>query len=676
MAPEHVAPKVAGVALIAADTGRVLMLQRAHDDPKDPAAGTWEFPGGHLEPADQSSVHGGIREWEEEVGRRMPKGTHVAGSWTSPDGVYAGHVLTVPSEDHVNLAGRRVVDNPDDDSEQRAWWKIEHARRNPALRPEVRRTPWNDLSRIAREAQMRGQTKDVYAAMAPATYTRGLGSGVGRSPVVIESHAPPPLALAARKLRRRRPSRKAAVPGENGSVGPFPSEYGRRHRYARDVHSGAGNCVCGRDPGHRLHVGGAKALADGLARIETKDPEVLEIYRGARAETKVRHVRTASGVRRYHAPIGTPIIGNHAVGVPSAGGGRTRAGRNAGRGTSGLLGGNSRRGSLGGQGGFTGRSRRGLGKRMARRAVPGGRGGGFNGPNGVPGGGGLGGVGGLFGGAAIGKLFGSGKKPPKAKQPPKQKKPKQAQPPKAKKGSSTRGSGVGKGHTGKGAPSKPKTTPSTSTSKPTQGQLDQAAQQLIRLPPDRLTGVLHTMPYGNLGPLLSTIQDPEFANRVAARRAGGGANAPVPSRGAKSLAFGAAWLVETKDDDDAAESCPSCGDHVDDDYFDTLPSGKGYELVVCPPCATESKAGRGSGDSGVPGHLPEQLRRYWTTGKGKAQWAASPHPYTALVNALSEEEIPRRMIHGLAANLFKDVFGIYPANRPRALGGSTHGYAR
>lgn len=35
------------------------------------------------------------------------------------------------------------------------------------------------------------------------------------------------------------------VPGFEGSVGPFPGEYGRPHVYARDVHSGAGNCVCG-----------------------------------------------------------------------------------------------------------------------------------------------------------------------------------------------------------------------------------------------------------------------------------------------------------------------------------------------------------------------------------------------------------------------------------------------
>lgn len=36
------------------------------------------------------------------------------------------------------------------------------------------------------------------------------------------------------------------VPGWEGSSGPFPGQYGKSHVYARDVHSGAGNCVCGR----------------------------------------------------------------------------------------------------------------------------------------------------------------------------------------------------------------------------------------------------------------------------------------------------------------------------------------------------------------------------------------------------------------------------------------------
>jgi hypothetical protein len=44
------------------------------------------------------------------------------------------------------------------------------------------------------------------------------------------------------------------VPGTAGSPGPFPYEYGFPHVYARDVHSGAGNCVCGASIGHDRHT--------------------------------------------------------------------------------------------------------------------------------------------------------------------------------------------------------------------------------------------------------------------------------------------------------------------------------------------------------------------------------------------------------------------------------------
>lgn len=48
----------------------------------------------------------------------------------------------------------------------------------------------------------------------------------------------------------------AAVPypGYEGSTGPFESDYANPHVYARDVASGAGNCVCGSTPDDALHV--------------------------------------------------------------------------------------------------------------------------------------------------------------------------------------------------------------------------------------------------------------------------------------------------------------------------------------------------------------------------------------------------------------------------------------
>jgi broad specificity phosphatase PhoE/8-oxo-dGTP pyrophosphatase MutT (NUDIX family) len=133
--------RAAGIAVRAADTGRVLMLQRSTAQGRDPNAGTWEFPGGRLN--DGEHPHDGARrEWQEEMGVRLPKGRH-AGSWRS--GVYQGFVHEVPSEASVrlNLDGEdRRVTNPDDpdgdNAEVAAWWHPDHLRHMRALRPELR----------------------------------------------------------------------------------------------------------------------------------------------------------------------------------------------------------------------------------------------------------------------------------------------------------------------------------------------------------------------------------------------------------------------------------------------------------------------------------------------------------------------------------------------------------
>jgi hypothetical protein len=50
------------------------------------------------------------------------------------------------------------------------------------------------------------------------------------------------------------------APGWEGSVGPFPGQYGEPHVYARDVHSGAGNCVCGHDLYVKRHIQAAPGV--------------------------------------------------------------------------------------------------------------------------------------------------------------------------------------------------------------------------------------------------------------------------------------------------------------------------------------------------------------------------------------------------------------------------------
>jgi len=50
------------------------------------------------------------------------------------------------------------------------------------------------------------------------------------------------------------------IPGWEGSQGPFRAQYGQPHVYARDIRSGAGNCVCGADLGADQHVQAAPGV--------------------------------------------------------------------------------------------------------------------------------------------------------------------------------------------------------------------------------------------------------------------------------------------------------------------------------------------------------------------------------------------------------------------------------
>jgi 8-oxo-dGTP pyrophosphatase MutT (NUDIX family) len=132
------AVSVAGLAVRAADTGRVLMLQRSLD-PSDPAAGMWEFPGGHMEEG-ESVLQAAVREWCEETGCVPPMDGTLTGGWTSSNGIYQGTVLQVPSEASVDLSADWASnpDDPDGDwSEACAWWDPAHLTGNPAVRPEV-----------------------------------------------------------------------------------------------------------------------------------------------------------------------------------------------------------------------------------------------------------------------------------------------------------------------------------------------------------------------------------------------------------------------------------------------------------------------------------------------------------------------------------------------------------
>lgn len=137
------AASAAGLLVQANDTGRVLLTQRSMADDEDPAAGTWEAPGGNLEDADAGNpLTGAKREFAEEVGFAVPAG-ELLGDWRSQDGVYQGFVWLVASEDDVPLNldhEDRDVLNPDDpdgdDIEVAAWWDPGDLPM-PALRAEL-----------------------------------------------------------------------------------------------------------------------------------------------------------------------------------------------------------------------------------------------------------------------------------------------------------------------------------------------------------------------------------------------------------------------------------------------------------------------------------------------------------------------------------------------------------
>jgi 8-oxo-dGTP pyrophosphatase MutT (NUDIX family) len=145
-------PLAAGVALVAADTGRVLMIQRAMID-GELACGKWEFPGGGLDDG-EDPWDGAAREFGEEVGHPLPDG-HPVATWLSSDGVYRGYVYLTPAEDGIAILERhddgRAVDDPDNPGQSNyteavAWFDPYDLDRGPRiLREECRSMDWKLL---------------------------------------------------------------------------------------------------------------------------------------------------------------------------------------------------------------------------------------------------------------------------------------------------------------------------------------------------------------------------------------------------------------------------------------------------------------------------------------------------------------------------------------------------
>ena len=107
-------PVAAGLAVVASDTGRVLMVQRPLED-GNPNGGKWEFPGGTIDDG-ETPWEAALREWREETGLEWPENDDTGvrdRSWTSRDGTYRGYVAWVPGEDSLDLSQRDWFSDPD-----------------------------------------------------------------------------------------------------------------------------------------------------------------------------------------------------------------------------------------------------------------------------------------------------------------------------------------------------------------------------------------------------------------------------------------------------------------------------------------------------------------------------------------------------------------------------------
>lgn len=132
---EYEGVKVAGVALLALDTGRVLFAQRSFDETDDPEVQeTFEFPGGHLQ-GGETPMQGAAREFQEELGFQIPSDDVVNG-WRT--GAYQGFVVSVDAEFPLDEW------KPTKEVQALVWASKDEAE-NLNLRPEVQEFDWSLL---------------------------------------------------------------------------------------------------------------------------------------------------------------------------------------------------------------------------------------------------------------------------------------------------------------------------------------------------------------------------------------------------------------------------------------------------------------------------------------------------------------------------------------------------
>lgn len=135
----------AGLVIKALDSGRVLMTQRTpyHAD-DDETYGSWEFPGGLIEPG-ESAIDAALREFGEETGLALPEHTSIVGAM--PKDSYVSILVCVPHESwttSVELLPAETMGI--------GWFDPEHVEETPLTRPEVDETDWETVKEAASKA--------------------------------------------------------------------------------------------------------------------------------------------------------------------------------------------------------------------------------------------------------------------------------------------------------------------------------------------------------------------------------------------------------------------------------------------------------------------------------------------------------------------------------------------
>ena len=132
----------AGLAVVAADTGRLLLAQRALDETDDPdVQETWELPGGGLNDGEDPQT-AAFREFGEEVeDLGLADFGEVVNGWRAgPEGNYQGFVVVVPDEGLTH--GEEPVEwfQPNDEVQAVRWVDPEEIRSGESglnIRPEM-----------------------------------------------------------------------------------------------------------------------------------------------------------------------------------------------------------------------------------------------------------------------------------------------------------------------------------------------------------------------------------------------------------------------------------------------------------------------------------------------------------------------------------------------------------